>query len=183
MPELANKTELNYQAATKWGIPVGILYRLITLESSWNPRAVSPSGVHFGLGQLGPAVRNKYGVKKPFDPVENINAAAQYLREEYDHFGSWELAVSAYHAGRPAVEKAGGVPGTKDKWTKLPTADYVKRIVGTDGGIAGQVAPDAQRVVGPQLNLSSLKENPKFRAGLILGTASILVFFALTKMK
>lgn len=45
-----------------------------------------------------------------WDPYAAINYGAGYLRQNFDRFGSWRLALAAYNAGPGAVEKYGGVP-------------------------------------------------------------------------
>jgi soluble lytic murein transglycosylase-like protein len=46
----------------------------------------------------------------PHDPQQNLEGGARYLREQYDRFGTWELALAAYNAGPDAVAEYRGVP-------------------------------------------------------------------------
>ena len=61
----------------------------------------------------------------PRDPAQNLEGGARYLREQYDTFGSWRLALAAYNAGPGAVQKHGGVPPYRE------TRNYVRVIWGS----------------------------------------------------
>ena len=110
------------QAARKHNIPEDLFLRLVQQESGWNPRAVSHKGAR-GLAQLMPATA-RYLRVDPDDPAQNLEGGARYLREQYNKFRSWRLALAAYNAGPHAVEKYGGVPPFKE------TQGYVKAILG-----------------------------------------------------
>lgn len=83
---------------------------VISVESGWNPRAVSPKGAA-GLMQLMPATASQLGVQDVFDPTGNVRAGVTYL-ENLLHRSGGDLrkALAAYYAGQGAVERAGGVP-------------------------------------------------------------------------
>lgn len=109
-------------AARKYGIPVDLFNRLVQQESGWNPRAKSHAGA-IGLAQLMPFTARKLGVN-PHDPKENLEGGARYLKQQYNTFRSWRLALAAYNAGPKAVTKYNGVPPYKE------TRNYVKKIMG-----------------------------------------------------
>ncbi|MEM7438032.1 MAG: lytic transglycosylase domain-containing protein [Pseudomonadota bacterium] len=109
-------------AARKYNIPTDLFNRLIQQESNWNPKARSHKGA-IGLAQLMPFTAKKLGVN-PHDPQQNLEGGARYLRQQYNKFRSWRLALAAYNAGPGAVEKHGGVPPYKE------TKNYVKKILG-----------------------------------------------------
>jgi soluble lytic murein transglycosylase-like protein len=110
------------QAANDYNIPEGLFLRLVNQESGFNPRAKSGAGAQ-GLAQLMPATADYLGVD-PHDPKQNLDGGARYLREQYDKFGSWPLALAAYNAGPGAVQKYGGVPPYEE------TQNYVASILG-----------------------------------------------------
>jgi soluble lytic murein transglycosylase-like protein len=80
------------------------------VESNYNPTAVSPKGAQ-GLMQLIPATARRFGVSDVFDPADNIQGGAKYLRYLLDLYGGdYPLALAAYNAGEGAVAKYGTVP-------------------------------------------------------------------------
>ncbi len=109
-------------AARRYGVPVDLFNRLVQQESGWNPRAKSSAGA-IGLAQLMPFTARKLGVN-PNDPRQNLEGGARYLKQQYNRFRSWRLALAAYNAGPEAVQKYNGVPPYKE------TRNYVKVIMG-----------------------------------------------------
>lgn len=110
-------------AARKHGIPEDLFLRLVQQESAWNPNARSHKGA-IGLAQLMPGTARYLGVN-PRDPRQNLEGGARYLREQYNEFRSWRLALAAYNAGPGAVKKHGGVPPFRE------TRNYVRVILGS----------------------------------------------------
>lgn len=109
-------------AARKYGVPEDLFKRLVQQESNWNPKALSSKGA-IGLAQLMPTTARRLGVN-PHDAVENLDGGARYLKQQYNRFRSWRLALAAYNAGPEAVEKYNGVPPYKE------TKAYVRMILG-----------------------------------------------------
>jgi soluble lytic murein transglycosylase-like protein len=109
-------------AARKHGVPEDLFLRLVQQESGWNPGAVSNKGAT-GLAQLMPGTANKLGVDID-DPAQNLDGGARYLRQMYDKFGTWRLALAAYNAGPGAVEQHDGIPPYAE------TKNYVSAILG-----------------------------------------------------
>ncbi|WP_415184024.1 lytic transglycosylase domain-containing protein [Phaeovulum sp.] len=110
-------------AARKHGVPEDLFLRLVQQESGWNANATSHKGAH-GLAQLMPGTAARLGVD-PRDPRQNLDGGARYLRQMYDRFGSWRLALAAYNAGPEAVAKHGGIPPYRE------TTNYVRVILGS----------------------------------------------------
>lgn len=108
-------------AANRYGVDVDLLTALVWTESAFRPDAISPAGA-IGLGQLMPGTAGDLGVD-PYDPIQNLDGAARYLRQQLDRFGSDELALAAYNAGPGRVIRSGGVPNIAE------TQAYV-RVVG-----------------------------------------------------
>ncbi len=99
------------QIAARHGLRPELLHSVIKVESNYNPYAVSPKGAQ-GLMQLIPETARRFGVGNSFNPLENIEGGARYLRYLIDLYGenNWPLVLAAYNAGEAAVAKYGGVP-------------------------------------------------------------------------
>lgn len=110
-------------AAQRHSVPEELFLRLVHQESRWNPNAVSSAGAR-GLAQLMPDTARGLGVN-PDDPVQNLDGGARYLRQMYDRFGDWRLALAAYNAGPGAVERHDGIPPYAE------TTQYVRIIMGS----------------------------------------------------
>jgi soluble lytic murein transglycosylase-like protein len=108
--------------ARRWGIPVSLLTALVWQESGFNDRARSKSGAR-GLTQLMPSTARQLGVRKIYDPAQNLDGGARYLREQLIRFRSKRLALAAYNAGPGAVAKHRGVPPFAE------TRNYVKSVL------------------------------------------------------
>lgn len=99
------------------GIPDEIKF-LSIVESKLDPNAVSRVGAT-GLWQFMGTTAKTYGlnmdnyVDDRRDPIQSSYAAAAYLKDAYQEFGDWLLAIASYNCGKSnverAVEKAGGV--------------------------------------------------------------------------
>ena len=61
--------------------------------------------------QLMPTTAAELGVTNPFDPRQNVDAGAKFLKQLIDRYGgNVVLAVAAYNAGPHRVDSAGNVP-------------------------------------------------------------------------
>lgn len=112
--------QLLSQYEQKYGLPSGILNAVYNVESGGNQNAVSPKGAQ-GAFQFMPDTAKELGVD-PFDPTSAADGAARYLKQNYDKFGNWDLALAAYNAGPGNVQKYGGVPPFKE------TQSYVQKV-------------------------------------------------------
>ena len=120
-----NYSEIIKQAAVKYNLPEDLLSSVIQHESNFNKDSVSHAGAE-GLMQLMPGTAKFLGVANSFDPVQNIEGGAKYLRQMFNQFnGSAELALAAYNAGPGNVKKYGGIPPFKE------TQNYVKKVLST----------------------------------------------------
>jgi soluble lytic murein transglycosylase-like protein len=96
--------------AAQHQISAQLIHSVIKVESNYNPNAVSSKGAQ-GLMQLIPSTARRFGVSNSFNPVENIQGGAKYLKYLLDLYSqNYPLALAAYNAGEGAVAKYGGVP-------------------------------------------------------------------------
>jgi soluble lytic murein transglycosylase-like protein len=110
------------RAAAQHSVPAALIHSVIKVESNYDPTAVSPKGA-LGLMQLIPATARRFGVSNVFDPADNIQGGARYLRYLLDLYGGdYPLALAAYNAGEGAVAKYGTVPPYPE------TQNYLKLV-------------------------------------------------------
>lgn len=112
-------------AAKSSGVETALLHAVITAESNYNSRAISPKGAR-GLMQLMPVTAKRFGVNNMYDPEQNIQGGALYLAYLLKLFNNdFKLAIAAYNAGENAVIKHGN---------KIPpyseTVNYVSKVMG-----------------------------------------------------
>lgn len=113
------------QALEEAGLPLELKY-LPVIESALNPNAVSKHGAA-GLWQFIIASAKGYDmevsslVDERRDPYISSNRACRFLRNLYDAYGDWSLAIAAYNCGPGTVNKAlaraGGDPKSHDFWS------------------------------------------------------------------
>ncbi len=102
--------EMVVKLAPEYGIYPRLAFAIIQTESAFNPAAVSPKNAQ-GLMQLIPETAERFNVRKPFDPEQNIRGGLAYLRWLLAYFeGNVDLAAAAYNAGEGAVDRYAGVP-------------------------------------------------------------------------
>lgn len=97
------------RAAERYDVSSALLKAVMLAESAMNPRALSDKGA-MGLMQLMPGTAAAMGLTDPWDPAQNIDGGARYIREQLDRFGDIRSAVAAYHAGPGNVARYGGIP-------------------------------------------------------------------------
>ena len=105
--------ELICRECQRRGVPPALIAALISMESSFDADARSPSGA-LGLGQLMPEPLADLGVEDPFDPEQSIRACvslvATHLDRWKEHPERDRLVVASYRVGYGAVVASGGVP-------------------------------------------------------------------------
>lgn len=116
-------------------VPDDLKY-IAVIESSL-ANVVSPAGAA-GFWQFMPETGKKYGLEISEEIDERYHlekatrAAAKYLRDAYQKFGSWTLAAASYNMGLAGVDKqltAQGVDNYYDLYLNTETARYVFRIL------------------------------------------------------
>ena len=94
-------------ASKEYKVPVELIRAVINSESKGNPKARSSEGA-LGLMQLMPGTAKKLGVKKPFDPKDNIIGGTKYLSQMLEMYdGNTNKALAAYSAGSRNVNRHG----------------------------------------------------------------------------
>ncbi|PWV63247.1 lytic transglycosylase domain-containing protein [Plasticicumulans acidivorans] len=109
--------------AAQYGLEPALLHAVISAESAYEPLAVSRAGA-MGLMQLMPDTAARFGVVNAFDPAQNLQGGARYLRWLLDQFQQLSLAVAAYNAGENSVIRNGyAIPPFQE------TQTYVARVL------------------------------------------------------
>src|SRR5262249_6808877 len=90
--------ELVKQSASRNGVDPNLMLAVMRQESGFNSRALSYKGAT-GLMQLMPGTAARFGVTNIYDPAQNIEGGARYLRFLLDTFdGDVKLALAGYNA-------------------------------------------------------------------------------------
>jgi len=117
------------EVSRTYGLESALLHAVISVESRYNPKAVSKKGAA-GLMQLMPQTAKRYGVADAFDPLQNLNGGARYLRDLLRLFNNnTSLALAAYNAGEQAVMKYGNrIPPYRETLNYVPQVlDFYQR--------------------------------------------------------
>jgi len=113
------------EASEEYGVDSDLINAVINAESSYRPDVKSAQNA-VGYMQITPEVAKKYKVTDPLDPVQNIRAGTQYLRDLIERFdGDTERAVRAYHRG-PTAE-------AKERPVGPKTRRYAKKVMVSKG--------------------------------------------------
>jgi hypothetical protein len=131
---------------SRFGVDPYLIFCVMEQESQFKPRIVSPKGAR-GLMQLMPGTAARFGVRRPFEPAENIMGGTRYLKQLLENFGGRvDLVLAGYNAGEGAVLKFGGnVPPYRE------TRNYVQRISKRYGQSRSFVAPAVETTVASRL--------------------------------
>jgi membrane-bound lytic murein transglycosylase D len=122
-----------------YGLPNELKY-LSVIESALNPRAYSRAravGIWqfmYGTGKIYGLTINSY-VDERLDPLKSTQAAAMFLRDLYQRYNDWILAIAAYNCGpgnvNRAIRRSGGKTNYWDIYFYLPreTRGYVPAFI------------------------------------------------------
>lgn len=123
----------------KYDIPKELKY-LAIVESGLKPNAISTASA-VGLWQFIPSTGKMYGLRYDWytddrmDPLLATDAACRHLRDLYNTFDDWELAIAAYNCGpgnvRKAIRRSGYKKRFWDIYSFLPreTRSYLPQFV------------------------------------------------------
>ena len=111
-------------AARRHGLLPELLHAVIRTESAYKPNALSHAGA-CGLMQLMPGTAERFRVTEIWDPAQNIEGGAAYLRFLLDLFDNdIRLALAGYNAGEGAVQRYGNqIPPYPE------TQNYVRKVL------------------------------------------------------
>jgi hypothetical protein len=117
-------------AARANDLPLDFFVRVIWRESRFRSEAIGPvtrSGARAkGIAQFMPGTADERGLLDPFNPVQALPKAAEFLSELRGQFGNLGLAAAAYNAGprrvREWLDGSGGMPSE--------TRNYVLAVTG-----------------------------------------------------
>lgn len=115
---------LIWSVAQQEDIDPYLLYAVVSVESSFNPRSISDKGA-VGLMQLMPGTARELGVTNRFSPKQNLQGGARYLKKMIQRFSSVRLALAAYNAGPSTVARFKGIPPFPE------TRRYVGNVIQT----------------------------------------------------
>lgn len=131
LPATANPYASDIMAAERTnGLPTNLLGRVLYQESRFRDDIITGATTS-GAGAIGIAqiIPRYHPTVDPLNPVDSIYYAAGYLRDNFDRFGTWPLALAAYNWGPGNVDRALRERGSK--WfDALPTEtrNYVNQI-------------------------------------------------------
>ncbi|MFH1687192.1 MAG: LysM peptidoglycan-binding domain-containing protein [bacterium] len=128
-------TPMMRRIIAEYGLPQDLIY-LSLVESGYNPNAYSWARA-MGLWQFISSTGRLYNLDRNWwiderkDPIKATHAACRFLKDLYEEFGDWELAMAAYNGGPGRVRRTIKSQKTNDFWKlrlKRQTMDYVPLI-------------------------------------------------------
>lgn len=120
-----------YDIAQSEGVDPNLAFRLVRVESGFNPKAHSRAGA-LGLTQVLPSTARLYepglASSQLFDPSTNLRMGFRYLHDLLDRYDNLERALLAYNRGPGKVQEllAAGV-NPQNGYSHRVTAGYRRR--------------------------------------------------------
>ena len=138
---LLGRTSIYFPIFEKYIEELGLpqeLKNIAVIESALSPKIESPVGAR-GLWQFMPATARLYGlviddyVDERCDPVKSTIAGLTYLKDLYQKYDDWKLAMAAYNCGPGRVDKSIKRAGKETfegikKYLPKETRDYIAKF-------------------------------------------------------
>jgi membrane-bound lytic murein transglycosylase D len=155
-------------------IPPELSY-LPLIESGFKTHAYSPKRAA-GPWQFIPATAKKYGLKIDWwvderrDPIKSTLAAAKYLRDLYNRYGDWNLALAAYNAGEGRIDRAIRMIRKKNYW-RIRQTKFINRE--TKNYVPSFIAATAIALEPERFGFSDIETHEPLRYDLVEITTPI----------
>ena len=120
---------------TSYGLPEELIF-LAMIESGLNTSAYSYAHA-VGPWQFISATGRRYGLKRDWwvderrDLVKSTHAGAKYLKDLYDEFDDWYLAMASYNTGEARVRRSIRREGHRDYWRMISLPRQTRNYVAT----------------------------------------------------
>jgi hypothetical protein len=143
-------------------LPTEFFVRLIWQESRFRAGAVGPrtrTGKHaLGIAQFMPGTAAERNLLDPFNPIEALPKAAEFLKDLRSQFGNLGLAAAAYNAGPGRVRAWMSGTGSMPSQTRA----YVLAVTGNsvEEWAAGRDVKSKSEGVSCSTLMAKLKEPP-----------------------
>jgi soluble lytic murein transglycosylase-like protein len=112
-----------HEKAEKYDVDPALVAAVVETESRFRTNARSQVGAR-GLMQLMPRTGRWMGARNLYDPEQNVDAGAKYLKYLSERFdGNLKKTIAAYNAGEGNVKRYNGVPPFRE------TRQYVKKVL------------------------------------------------------
>lgn len=153
--------------SAKYGLDSNVVKALIGTESGGRPGVTSYLGAG-GLMQIMPdtareiaqELGEEYSDEKRYDPATNVRWGTYYLSKKLKKYGSYPLALAAYHGGDGAIRKDGTIsPTSNDGY--MYTTDYSDKIMKDAGRgyeLTGTYKPKAKSALRAILDAKPLQK-------------------------
>lgn len=118
-----------------YGVPEELIY-LAMIESGLNTKAYSYAHA-VGPWQFISSTGKRYGLERSWwvderrDMVKSTHAGAQYLKDLYEEFDDWYLAMAAYNSGEVRVRRTIRREGHRDYWRMITLPRQTRNYVAT----------------------------------------------------
>jgi hypothetical protein len=168
----------------QYQLPKGLLSAINMQESRGNANAIGPMtkyGQAKGGFQFLDGTAKRFGLigSAVFDTGKSAEAAAKYFQFLYQKFGTWEKAISAYHAGEGNVERGTGLGPINREYVKnvLGYMDAALKGVGTTANDAIQYVDEAYKAQ-QSIVLKYLNEQERMELEHVISIQEIREAFA-----